>query len=239
MSNDRTSRRAAALGLTAGLVGGGATGLVIGVPGLSTAASDATPGIVATQTDTQTDTDNGRRNGPDTGAVDRGMEITERVREALQELVDDGTLTAEQADAVAGHLAGGDVPGRRGGRGPRAPGGIFADGGRLGEIAETLGMERQELADELRSGATLADVAEAHGVDPAEIVDVLIADRIARIDDAVAEGELDALEAAERKDEIEERATAHVNGEHPAYGRNGPPARRPGDAPADDFDGLT
>lgn len=219
MSNDRSSRRAAALGLTAGLVGGGAAGLVIGVPGISTAASDAAAGIVVAQTDVESGSESD---------VDRRSEMADRLREALQALVDDGTVTADQADAVAEHLTDGARVGRRAGPRHRVPGvGVVADRSRLDEIAETLGIDDQELADELRSGSTLADVATEHGVDPADIVEILIADRIARIDDAVAEGELDALAAAERKEEIEERATAHVNGEHPAFGRNGGPGRRP------------
>ena len=36
--SEKTSKRAVALGLTAGLVGGGAAGLVLGVPGLTSAA---------------------------------------------------------------------------------------------------------------------------------------------------------------------------------------------------------
>jgi hypothetical protein len=246
MKSDKTSKRAAAIGLTAGLVGGGAAGLVFGVPGLSTAADDSA-GITVAQAepDTQTGaTDPDPDTSPETsepGMPDAGEErpvaeevradATARIRESLQQLVDDNTLTAEQADAVAEHLgsqAGGRGPGMRG----DGHGGHGERGERIVDNVETLtgvlGIDAETLRDELRNGSTIAEIAEAQGVAVSDVIDALVTDAQERIDQAVAEGRIDEDRAAEMSADLEERITAHVNGEHPAFGRMRP------DAPADD-----
>ena len=102
MKNEKTSKRAVALGLTAGLVGGGAAGLVLGVPGLTGAAGADPAGIVVSQTDTDTGSDSGTDTDEQTdGGKGERPEPGERMREALQSLVDDGTISGDQADAVA------------------------------------------------------------------------------------------------------------------------------------------
>ena len=85
-------RRGLTIGLAGGLLAGTAAGLVLGVPGLSSAASElssvAPAALVAAD----------RR---DPAAPADAPNPGERLREALQPLVDDGTISAEQADAVA------------------------------------------------------------------------------------------------------------------------------------------
>jgi hypothetical protein len=99
MSNQTTTskpggRRGLTIGLAGGLLAGTAAGLVFGVPGLSSASSDAAsaPAALVQQTD-ETPTDDDIRPDPGVG-----------LREMLQALVDDGTLTSEQADAVTAYL---------------------------------------------------------------------------------------------------------------------------------------
>jgi hypothetical protein len=229
MKNDKTSKRAVALGLTAGLVGGGAAGFVLGVPGLTGAASGDPAGVVVTQTDTDpgsgTDTENepGKGERPEPG---------ERLRGALQPLVDDGTITGEQADDVAEHL-GSQIAERAGGHG--RPGSHFGRaGGELGvatALTEVLGMEPDELREAVRSGSTIAEIAEANGVAVEDVVAAMVAEASDRLDAAVESGRIDAQTASEKAEMIEERVTAHVNGEHPAFGRRpgGPPPEAPVD----------
>ena len=95
----RSTRSWTVLGVAGGLLAGTAAGLIVGVPGLSSAASDGAPAAVVQQVDDTTDTSD----APDT-SDDRSAVPGQRMREALQVLVDDGTITAAQADAVVDQL---------------------------------------------------------------------------------------------------------------------------------------
>jgi len=213
-NQERTkNKRGAAIGLTAGLIGGTAAGLVLGVPGLTGAADGGTTVEPAAGLLQQVD----EPEQTDTVAPDH--EPGARIREMLQELVDDGTLSAEQADAVTSHMIEnrperGDRPGRGGRHGQGRFGGEV--------VTELLGIDAETLRAELRGGATLVEVAAANGVTEEALVDALVADAMERIDQAVADGKIDAATAAERSADIEERITARVNGERPE--RPTPPA---------------
>src|SRR5687767_6857283 len=100
------NQRYAALGLTAGLVGGAAIGAAVGVPALTSAAgSDPTAFVTQEGTDDTSTTE--PSTSDDTGTDDTGTDDTttderpdptERIREELQALVDNGTITSAQAD---------------------------------------------------------------------------------------------------------------------------------------------
>jgi len=47
--------------------------------------------------------------------------------------------------------------------------------------ADTIGISTQELRDALKSGKSIAQVAQEHGVDPAAVVDALVQARTARV----------------------------------------------------------
>lgn len=85
--------------------------------------------------------------------------------------------------------------------------------------AEAIGIEADALREALQSGQSIADVATANGVDPATVVDALIADAEARLADKVADGTLSQAEADERLAEKTERIEDRVD-------------RTPGDGPA-------
>jgi uncharacterized protein (DUF433 family) len=95
--------------------------------------------------------------------------------------------------------------------------------------AETIGIEPSELLAELRDGSTIAEVAEAHGVDPQAVIDAIVAEQRERLDRAVEDGLLTQDEADERAADLEERATDLVNGalDMPMWGR-GPLIGHPG-----------
>ena len=61
--------------------------------------------------------------------------------------------------------------------------------------AETLGMEQQDLAAELQGDKTLADVAEAQGVEVQAIVDAFMANRQEVVAQAVTDGKITQVEA--------------------------------------------
>ena len=70
---------------------------------------------------------------------------------------------------------------------------------------ELLGIEGQELRQELQSGKSLAEVAEANGVSSDELVSAIVAEINERTDEAVEAGRVDADKAAERLANAEER----------------------------------
>jgi polyhydroxyalkanoate synthesis regulator phasin len=197
----RTSKKSVAAGLTAGLVGGSLAGFVLGVPGLSSAAADdsaAAPAAVVQQADDSAI-------DAETAPVERG----EQLREALQALVDDGTLTAGQADSVTTHLVENRPErGERGDHSRRGPG-KFA---RSEVLTDLLGIDASELREQLRSGSTLAEVAVANGVETSALIDALVTQAAERIDAAVEADRITAEEAAEKLAEIETRIADKING---------------------------
>lgn len=84
--------------------------------------------------------------------------------------------------------------------------------------AEALGMGEDELADALADGSSIADVAGEREVDLQAVIEALVAAATVDIDQAVADGDLDAERAAELKEGLSERVTAFVNGELPGPG---------------------
>lgn len=154
----------------------------------------------------------------------------------LDDAVTHGRLTQAEADEKKAELpermtafVNATLPaeGERGGPGAGKHGGPGAPGGRasLGTVASTLGITEEELRTELQSGKTLAEVA---GDKAPAVIDALVAEATARIDQAVADGKIGAEQAAERKANLTERITAMVNRTAPAPGegrghRHGPP----------------
>jgi hypothetical protein len=216
-------RRRGAIGLAGGLLAGTAAGLVFGVPGLSSAApADAAPSAAVTQ---QVD------ESEPAPAPTPVREPGERLRETLQSLVDDGVLTAAQADAVTAHMIEnrpdrGDRPGmgEHGGRGERGGPGMFGRGVASEVLTDLLGVDAAELRAQLRDGSTLADIAEAQGVDTGAVVAALVDELEERLSSAVENGRIDQAEADEKLAEAEARITDMVEN-----GRPGRAAAEPGD----------
>lgn len=189
----RGRRRATAVGVTAGVLAGGVVGLVATSPGWTSAATDDAQ-VVALQEDTSDDT--GTETRPEPG---------ERLRETLQPLVDDGTIDAAQADAVTEHLV--ENRPERDRRGRR---GLDHHGRNHAVVADLLGIDRETLRAELEAGNSIADVAEANGIEVQTVIDALIADAESHIDLAIAHG-LDEERAAERLERVSERIEERVN----------------------------
>lgn len=129
------------------------------------------------------------------------------VRDVLDDLVADGTLTADQADAVAEALA--DARPLMGHGPHHGPRGAHV----LGQIAETLGLDPLELRDALADGATIAELADEAGVSTDDIVSAVVQAAQDRLDDAVANGRIDAADAEAKLAEIEANVAALIAGE--------------------------
>ncbi len=139
------------------------------------------------------------------------------LEDAINKLVDDGTINRAQGDAVLAAIRDHrpEHPRHRP-PGPRAG---------LAKAAEVLGMEEQALAEALHGGKTLAEVAAEHNVDVDSLVDALVAAAEAHLAGAVENGRLTQEKADEVAAGLRERITARVNGEGPGPR---PEGRRPG-----------
>lgn len=173
-----------------------------------------TPGLAGAQED-ETTTDEER---PDV------------VGGVFADLVEEGVLTQEQADTVKERLQQ-----AREEFGPRAHG-PRAEHGEI--LTEVLGVTAEELHEARENGDSLADVAEASGVETQAVIDALIADLDEHLDLAVEAERLTQEEADERLAEGSERITDMVNGDlepgERGFGPRGP--RGPGGpgGPADE-----
>ncbi|HEY5872472.1 MAG TPA: hypothetical protein VIT46_04475 [Gaiellaceae bacterium] len=143
-------------------------------------------------------------------------ELSDALKQALKnrvdEAVDAGWLTEEQAKELKERIDADDYPLLLGRGGHDGPGGF----GRHGQVdvletaAAYLGMTKAELREELED-KTLSEIAREKGKTAAGLVQQLVAAQTKRIDDAVAEGRLTDERATALKADIEERTESLVN----------------------------
>ena len=134
------------------------------------------------------------------------------ILEALDPLLEDGTLNPDQADAVAGELAPLVARARYQDRTQQ----VVKQLGRLAaETAEVLGITPEKLAEQLESGMTLAEMALADGSSGDRLVDAVTDHIAAHLAVQVTAGKLDQT----RADEVVARTAATlgdlVDVEHP------------------------
>ena len=197
----RRNRRTTAFGVTAGLLGGGVIGLLVAMPSFSNAAAQdtttppttpPTTEVVVTDDSATDETSTDTPDAPPTDA-DRQARAEERIRTELQNLVDDGTITAAQADSVAADLST-TFPGRGPG-GPGGPGGHHRGAGFDGEV-----------------------LAGLLGVDVQTVIDSLVAEAESHLDLSVENGRLTQEEADAKLADVTERITDFVNNGLPQRG---------------------
>ena len=172
--------------IAATAISGAAAGATLLAPGIS-GAQDSTPAPATAP-------------GPDVQRQDPATHITE----ALQPLVDDGTLTDAQVQAVVDALQAARPAKGDHGQGQRGP--------NLDNLATVLGTDADTLGQELRSGQSLADIAAANGVDSQDVVDAIVANMDERIQAGVDAGKLDQTRADEMLANAETRAQGIVDG---------------------------
>ncbi len=68
--------------------------------------------------------------------------------------------------------------------------------------ADAIGITEEDLIGELEAGESITSVADAEGVDIETVIDALVADATARIQEHVDAGDLDAEAAADRTAEL-------------------------------------
>jgi transposase-like protein len=77
--------------------------------------------------------------------------------------------------------------------------------------AGVIGIEPKALAEALKGGQSVADVARSHNVDPQKVIDAVVTAANKKVDAAVAAGKVKAERAAKLKDRLDERITKLVN----------------------------
>jgi hypothetical protein len=189
-------KRFAAAGLAAGLTGGAIAGIALTHPSVSGAQTDTT---TETTVPAQTDESESEATRPEPGAW---------LSETLAPLVADGTITQAQADAVIAAIQ--EARPDHGLRGHR-----FGRGVNLEIAATAIGISTEDLRTALQGGQSLAEVAQANGVDPQVVIDAFVADVKTHLDARVASGDLTQAEADEKFANATERITAMVNGDFP------------------------
>jgi uncharacterized protein YidB (DUF937 family) len=162
-------------------------------------------------------------------AEERGVDV--------QEVID--AIVADSQDELVERVTAfvnGELPAH----GPGGPGhhhGFRLEG--LEAAATAIGTTVDDLRTQLQAGETIASVAEAAGVDVQTVIDAMVADATAEIDEAEAAGRIDAERATELRDALPERIAAVVNGELRdgfGPGHDGPPPPPPADDTAEATD---
>ena len=149
-------------------------------------------------------------------------ELSDALKQALKnridEALDDGRLTEEQADELKMRVDADEFP-LLGGLGMFGRGlhggstlGRFGHFELLENAASYLGLTEAELREALED-QTLAEIAEEQGKTASGLVQQLVATQTKRIDEAAAAGRITEEQATELKAEMNERMQGLVNGE--------------------------
>jgi ribosomal protein S20 len=137
----------------------------------------------------------------------------------IEQDVKDGKLTADQANQRKSNLQDRITKLVNEGK-PKGD-----HGPKLDAAAKALNVSVDDLRSKLKDGKTLAQVAKDQGVDVQKVIDAMVADATAHIDQAVKDGKLTADQATQRKSGLKDRITKLVN--------DGPPKDRGAGAPPD------
>ena len=143
--------------------------------------------------------------GVDTAEQTTDVSTTDATAPA--DLTAQGSILNVQAtddDTADGDTADGDSADRA----HRGNGG----GCNLDDAAAAIGIEESALRDALDGGQSIAEVAEANGVDAQDVIDAMVTAKADQLAEKVEEGRLTQAEADEKAADLESRITDQVNG---------------------------
>ncbi len=188
----------------------GAAGITLLVAGLGAAGAVAAARMLAPSEESKAVIDD--------AASQLGIEpsaLSDALKQALKnrvdEAVDAGRLTKEQADELKTRIDADEYP-LLFGRGGHEVGGHHMHVEVLSVAASYLGLTEAELRDELQD-KTLAEIAKSKGKSVTGLVQKLVATQTKRIDEAVKDGRLTDEQATELKADLQKHMEALVNGE--------------------------
>ena len=136
------------------------------------------------------------------------------MKNRIDQAVKDGHLTQAEATRMKAAIDRGSVPMLGPGFGFRHGGPRLHRGGHHGleAAAKYLGMTEAALRTQLQNGKTLAQVAKDRNKSVDGLVTALVAEKKARIEQAVKDGHLTRAQADELVARMKEHVTAMVNG---------------------------
>jgi hypothetical protein len=223
----------AAVGL-AGLAAGAGAGFVLtGATGTAGASGNAAP---TTTTSAPNNSAPATTTAPNGQSGQKGTnpkaDRTQELKEILDPLVKNGTITQAQENAViaalekAGPAIGNVRPPFGGGR-------WFGPFGLLGQdaldaAAKAIGISTSDLQSALRSGQSIAQVAKAHNVSVDKVIAAMMAPVTQRASEAVTNGRITQSQADKLTAAAKNAITAIVNGQRPAFRGPGMPPRAGG-----------
>ncbi len=215
--------KAAAAGTTGAVV---AAGMLVGVVNARPGEQAATPTPTTTPRAGAGATERQQRTEEFINRLATNLGVSpDRLREALkltgiQEIdaaIAAGRITAEQGqrakDAInSGNLPHFGMPGNRGGR-HGGPGMDFGDIMRRHDdgVAQFLGITEDKLREEMRSGKSLAEVAQANGKTAAQLKTFILTNAKTRLDQAVKDGKITQQVADRMYQELEQRVDDMIN----------------------------
>ena len=148
---------------------------------------------------------------------ERLAERQQRIEERIAQAIESEHITEAEADELRARIEERRAQGEER-RSQRQADRQVNRQARLDDLASQLGTNAEDLKAALKDGQSIADIAAANGVDLQGIIDSMVDQANARIDEAVANERIDADKAAELKANVEERITARLNGERRSRG---------------------
>ena len=145
--------------------------------------------------------------------------------DALKKLVDAGTITQAQADAVTTALRDARPTSPHGERGPRGP------KGNPQIVADALGITLDELATARQAGTTIAALAQTKNIPLDTVITKIVDAEKPQIQAKVTAGDLTQTKADEILTNLTQRITDMVNGVKPTDGPKGPKGPKGDHAP--------
>ena len=150
--------------------------------------------------------------------------------EALQEAVESGRISQEQADRMMERMEA--MPALKSDRGSRllnheecAPGTPMVRGPLHDTISDLLGLTPEEMHAELQAGKSLVEIAAERGISEEELTDALLEANAERLREAVATEQITQEQADLMMERFESQVEAMLNG---TMGSLGPTWRRGG-----------
>lgn len=145
-------------------------------------------------------------------AEEPSSEVQERIdshNERLDALVAAGTITQAQADEITSRFS------------ERAERRSERRDDFQSAMSELLGISADDLMAAFQDGQSLAEIAAANGVDVQSVINTLVIEANAHLDEKLADGSIDQARADEIRAGLVDRVTARVNGERPGPGERG------------------